>query len=222
MKKIITLITKIKYLKIMSIEWKISSSPIEYQDAINFMEERIKLIHNNQANELVWFLEHPSIYTAGTSAKESDLLDKKFPIFNTGRGGQYTYHGPGQRVVYLMLDLRKRGEDLRKYIANLENWIIASLNEIGLFSEKKTGRIGIWTNTKNDKEAKISAIGVRVRKWIAYHGIAINVSPNLEHYNGIIPCGIREFGVTSLHELGYNISYEKLDNILKAKFSDFL
>ena len=202
----------------MKIEWKTTNLPISYPDAINLMEDRIAKIYNNQATEMVWFLEHPPIYTGGTSSIESDLINPfKLPVYKTGRGGQYTYHGPGQRVVYLMLDLRKRGEDLRKYVANLEDWIIASLAEIGLYSEKKQGKIGIWTK----KETKVAAIGIRVRKWITYHGIAINVNPNLEHYNGIIPCGIREFGVTSLHELGYDVSYKKLDNILKSKFNDF-
>jgi lipoyl(octanoyl) transferase len=206
----------------MTIEWKTSTSPIEYQYAVNEMEKRVKQIQNGDAEELVWFLEHPSIYTAGTSAKDTDLINQNFPVFNTGRGGQYTYHGPGQRIVYLMLDLKKRGEDLRKYIANLEDWIIAVLSEIGIHAEKRAGRIGIWTINKQGKEAKIAAIGVRVQKWISYHGIAINVSPNLNHYDGIIPCGISEFGVTSLQELGYDISYEKLDSILRNKFKEFL
>lgn len=206
----------------MSIEWKTSNLSVNYLDAVQFMEERIKNIQNNQASELVWFLEHPSIYTAGTSAKENDLLEKNFPVFHTGRGGQYTYHGPGQRIIYLMLNLKKRGEDLRKYISNLEDWIIASLKEIGIHAEKKAGRVGIWTINKQDKEAKIAAIGVRVSKWISYHGVAINVFPNLDHYSGIIPCGISEFGVTSLKELGCDISYQKLDIILKNKFKEFL
>ncbi len=206
----------------MTIEWKISTKPIEYQEAINFMEQRIYQIHQEKASEMVWFLEHPPIYTGGSSAESKDLFNSlNLPVYQTGRGGQYTYHGPGQRVVYLMLDLRKRGEDLRKYVANLEDWIIASLAEIGLSSEKREGRIGIWTIDKQNKDAKIAAIGIRVRKWITYHGIAINVTPNLEHYSGIIPCGIKEFGVTSLNELGYNISYQKLDSILKSKFSEF-
>lgn len=206
----------------MTIEWKISTSPIDYQEALEFMEARIAQIHKGEKSELVWFLEHPPIYTGGSSAESEDLInDLNLPVYHTGRGGQYTYHGPGQRVVYLMLDLRKRGEDLRKYVADLEDWIIASLAEIGLPSKKREGRIGIWTIDKNNKEAKIAAIGIRVRKWITYHGIAINVKPNLEHYNGIIPCGIKEFGVTSLNELGYDIPYQKLDSILKSKFNEF-
>lgn len=206
----------------MTIEWKISTKPIEYQEAINFMEKRIALIHEGTASELVWFLEHPAIYTGGSSAESKDLINSlNLPVYQTGRGGQYTYHGPGQRVIYIMLDLKKGGEDLRKYVANLEDWIIASLAEIGLSSEKREGRIGIWTIDKDGNEAKIAAIGIRVRKWITYHGIAINVNPNLEHYSGIIPCGIKEFGVTSLSKLGYNTSFHELDSILKSKFSEF-
>lgn len=206
----------------MIIEWKISTSPIDYQEALEFMEDRIAQIHKGEASELIWFLDHPAIYTGGSSAESEDLINNlNLPVYQTGRGGQYTYHGPGQRVVYLMLDLKKRGEDLRKYVADLEDWIIASLTEIGLSSEKREGRIGIWTIDKRGKEAKIAAIGIRVRKWITYHGIAINVKPNLKHYDGIIPCGIKEFGVTSLDELGYDIPYQKLDSILKSKFNEF-
>ncbi len=206
----------------MNIEWKISNQIINYPDALKLMEQRIADIHNHQADEMVWFLEHPAIYTGGTSASAADLINQlNFPVYETGRGGQYTYHGPGQRVVYLMLDLKKREADLRKYVENLENWIIASLAEFGLQSTRKKGRIGIWVDFANGQEAKIAAIGIRVRKWITYHGIAINVSPNIEHYSGIIPCGIREFGVTSLQHLGYDISYLKLDNVLKSKFSEF-
>ena len=206
----------------MKLEWKTSNLPIEYPQAISFMEERVENIHHNKTPELIWLLEHPSIYTAGSSASDSDLLNhSKFPIYPSGRGGKYTYHGPGQRIIYLMLNLKSRGADLRKYVANLEDWIIASLAEIGLTSERKQGRVGIWTKSKLGEEVKIAAIGIRVRKWITYHGIAINVFPNLEHYNGIIACGIKEFGVTSLQELGYNIAYAELDDILKRKFSDF-
>lgn len=206
----------------MTVEFKTSKHLINYPEAIQFMEERIAKIHLGEANEMVWLLEHPSIYTAGTSASSHDLISSMgFPIYESGRGGQYTYHGPGQRVAYLMLDLKKREEDLRKYVENLENWIIQTLKELGINSERKSGRVGIWTIDKNNQESKIAAIGIRVRKWVTYHGIAINVNPNLEHYNGIIPCGIREFGVTSLKELGHNIAYAELDNILKRKFYEF-
>lgn len=198
----------------MKIEWKTTDLPVSYPDALKFMEKRVKLIQKAQASELIWCLEHPAIYTAGTSAVENDLLNKtQFPVYQTGRGGQYTYHGPGQRIVYLMLDIKGRGADVKKYVANLEDWIIASLAEIGVIAEKKEGKIGIWV-----KDKKIAAIGIRISKWVSYHGIAINLNPNINHYAGIIPCGIKEFGITSLHELGRKISYQDLDNILKSKF----
>ena len=206
----------------MHIEWKTSDQAQNYQDAIDFMEKQVAMIHNNQAAEMVWLLEHPSIYTAGTGAVDSDLIvPDKLPVYYTGRGGKYTYHGPGQRIAYVMLNLKNRGADLRQYVMNLENWVIASLAEIGLLSERKPGRIGIWTTSSLGKEVKIAAIGIRMRKWVTYHGVAINVSPDLDHYKGIIACGIKEFGVTSLKELGYDITYLELDNILKRKFSDF-
>lgn len=206
----------------MTIEWKTSNQAVRYQDALNFMENKVAQIYNNEAPEMVWLLEHPSIYTAGSSALSNELINANdIPVYPTGRGGKYTYHGPGQRIAYIMLNLKNRTPDIRKYVANLEGWIIASLNELGIHSERKEGRIGIWTLNQMGKEVKIAAIGIRMRKWITYHGIAINVSPNLGYYDGIIACGIKEFGVTSLKELGCNISYTELDNILKSKFNDF-
>ncbi len=203
-------------------EIKTTKSLITYEEAVDFMEERVKQIHESKAEEMLWFLEHPPIYTGGSSADIKELINSEnLPVYLTGRGGKYTYHGPGQRVIYLMLNLTTRGQDIRKYVANLEDWIIASLAQIGLLCGKKTGRIGIWTKSKEGKDAKIAAIGIRVRKWITYHGIAINVNPNIDHYKGIIPCGISEFGVTSLQELGYNLSLEDLDIILKGNFNDF-
>lgn len=203
------------------IEWKISKSLIDYNQALSLMEDRIEKIHKAEADEMIWLLEHPSIYTAGTGAKDTELLHmNQIPVYQTGRGGKYTYHGPGQRIGYLMLDLKKRGEDIRKYITNLEEWIIASLKEIGIKGERKEGRIGIWV-TSNKSEAKIAAVGVRVRKWITYHGIAININPDLSYFKGIIPCGISEYGVTSLQELGFKISQEDLDKILREKFNEF-
>jgi lipoyl(octanoyl) transferase len=203
-------------------EFKTTISPVEYKQAIEFMEQRIAKIHTGEAEELIWFLEHQPIYTGGSSADDIELLNQEnLPVYKTGRGGKYTYHGPGQRIIYLMLDLRKREQDVRKYVASLENWIISSLKEIGLSCQKKEEKIGIWTKSHEQKDVKIAAIGIRIRKWISYHGIAINVNPNLEHYKGIIPCGISEFGVTSLKELGYNISMQKLDVIMKEKFNDF-
>jgi lipoyl(octanoyl) transferase len=205
----------------MKIEWQTSSLPIEYPDAVSLMEKRIAQIYDNHTPELVWLLEHPAIYTSGSSASANELFNPaKIPVYSTGRGGKHTYHGPGQRIIYLMLDLRKREQDLHKYISNLEDWIIASLNEIGIDSKRKDGLIGVWTNSSKG-EKKIAAIGVRVRKWITYHGISINVDPELSYYNGIIPCGIKEFGITSLKQLGCNISYDELDQILRRKFDDF-
>ena len=206
----------------MKIEYNTSDQVVDYLDAVELMERRVEAIHQAKAAELVWFLEHPSIYTAGTSANPSELINpKSLPVYESGRGGKYTYHGPGQRVVYLMLDLKTREADLRKYIANLENWIIASLAEIGLISKRKEGHVGIWTTSNSGEDAKIAAIGIRVRKWITYHGMAINVQPSMDYYDGIIACGIKEFGVTSLNKLGYNIAYSELDRILKDKFNDF-
>ncbi|MEK6734310.1 MAG: lipoyl(octanoyl) transferase LipB [Pseudomonadota bacterium] len=204
------------------IEWKTSNQAIDYQDAVELMEKRVEQIHQGKASELIWFLEHPSIYTAGSSAEDNELMNPNgLPVYNTGRGGKYTYHGPGQRIIYLMLDLKDRGKDLRKFVATIEDWVIASLREIGIVAEKKEGRIGIWTVNNRQKELKIAAIGIRVRKWVTYHGVSINISPDLDYYKGIIACGIREYGVTSFKDLGFNISSIDIDNILKRKFYDF-
>lgn len=206
----------------MTLEWKTSKNIIEYPEAINFMEKRIAKIALSKKSELIWLLEHPPIFTAGTSANDKDLLDNLgLQVFTSGRGGQYTYHGPGQRIIYIMLDLKKRNIDIRLYVELLENWIISCLRELGIEAFRRKGRIGIWTLNSNHQEAKIAAIGIRVRKWITYHGISININPNLEHYRGIIPCGINDYGVTSLKELHKDISYYQLDNILKRKFHDF-
>lgn len=198
------------------IEWKIDSKLVDYQEALTFMEKRVAEIHEGIANELVWFVEHPPLYTSGTSSKESDLLaPKRFPVYYAGRGGQYTYHGPGQRVVYVMLDLNKRGRDVRKYVADLERWIIESLAEFNVVGETREGRVGVWVEHDGGREDKIAAIGVRVRKWITFHGICINVEPDLSHYTGIVPCGISEHGVTSLVDLGLPVNMDDLDATLK-------
>lgn len=198
------------------IEWKINSGLVEYQEALEFMEKRVAEIHSGTANELVWLVEHPPLYTSGTSSKENDLLaPKRFPVYHAGRGGQYTYHGPGQRVVYVMLDLNKRGRDVRKYVANLERWIIESLAEFNVIGETRAGRVGVWVAREGGREDKIAAIGVRVRKWITFHGICINVEPDLSHYTGIVPCGISEHGVTSLVDLGLPVNMDDLDATLK-------
>lgn len=198
--------------------WKIDKIPVSYHDALAHMEHHSHLLRLNQAEEQVWLLEHPPLYTAGTSARHSDLIDpNRFPVFESGRGGQYTYHGPGQRIAYVMIDLSKREQDLRKYVYHLEQWIIDTLQEFGVQGERREGRIGIWVTIKTPQglqEKKIAAIGVRVRKWITYHGIAINVNPDLDHFSSIVPCGLPQFGVTSLHDLGKTISLEELDTIL--------
>ena len=198
------------------IEWKIGSNLIDYEEALSFMEERVAEIHLGTARELVWFVEHPPLYTSGTSSKESDLLaPKRFPVYYAGRGGQYTYHGPGQRVVYVMLDLNKRGRDVRKFVADLERWIIESLAEFNIIGETREGRVGVWVERQGGREDKIAAIGVRVRKWITFHGICINVEPDLSHYTGIVPCGISDHGVTSLVDLGLPVNMDDLDATLK-------
>jgi lipoyl(octanoyl) transferase len=199
--------------------FKYSWELVPYDEAVAFMEARAAEIRAGSEGDLVWFLEHPALYTAGTSAKTADLIDARFPVFKTGRGGEYTYHGPGQRIAYVMTDLKPRGSDVRKYVCDLEGWIIAALAEFGIKGERRKGRIGIWVVTPGG-EKKIAAIGVRVRKWVAYHGISINVNPDLSHYAGIVPCGISEFGVTSLHELGVQISMEEFDVALKRTWAE--
>ena len=202
-----------------AIEWKTSSRPVPYADAVSAMEERVAAIRAGTATEMVWFLEHPPLYTAGASAKESDLLDAgAFPVHKTGRGGQYTYHGPGQRVVYVLLDLQKRGPDLHQFVRDLEQWLIDSLAQFGISGERRKGRVGVWVDLGAGCEAKIAALGIRVRRWVSFHGISLNVAPDLSHYDGIIACGVPEHGVTSLEALGVKASMAEVDAILKAKF----
>lgn len=201
------------------VEWKISKGLVDYPQALSEMEARVADIQSGRASELVWLLEHPPLYTAGTSAKPSDLLSPQgFPVYQTGRGGQYTYHGPGQRVAYVLLDLKKRDKmDVRAYVASLERWIIASLAEFGIKGEVREGRVGVWVHT-NAGEAKIAALGIRIRKWVTYHGICINLNPDLSHYAGIVPCGIREHGVTSMAQLASHTTFEELDKVLYKNF----
>ena len=204
------------------IEWRTSTGVIDYPHALNFMEERADDIHGGNAPETVWLLEHPPLYTAGTSADKKDLLSPdRFPVYVTGRGGEYTYHGPGQRVVYVMLDLTKRGNDIRAYVHNLESWIITSLARFGVNGERREGRVGIWVSSGDGGEEKIAAIGVRVRRWVTFHGISLNVAPDLSHFGGIVPCGIADHGVTSLKNLGVSATLGELDYILKNTFTDF-
>jgi lipoyl(octanoyl) transferase len=210
------------------VEWKISDQPVAYQDALAAMEARVEAILSGEADELVWLLEHPSLYTAGTSAKPTDLLDQRFPVFPSKRGGQYTYHGPGQRVVYTMLDLNKRGRDVRRFVHELEEWVIRALAEFQVKAERREGRVGVWVARPEKPylpdgkpaEDKIAAVGVRIRRWVSFHGVSINVDPDLEHYNGIVPCGIAEHGVTSLVDLGLPVTMTDVDLALRRAFSE--
>ncbi len=202
-----------------AVEWVRSHNIIPYEDAVVYMENQARLIANHSKKEKVWLLEHPSLYSAGTSANKTDLIDPdKFPVFHSGRGGQYTYHGPGQRVAYVMLDLRKRGRDVSAFVRNLEQWIINTLLVFDIKTERRSGRVGVWAVQENGTEEKIAAIGVRLKKWISFHGISINLNPDLSHFEGIVPCGIQEFGVTSLHRLGKKITMDELDDSLKSNF----
>ncbi len=203
------------------VEWRVEKDPVAYPDALAEMDSYVAAIHEGKARERVWLLEHPPLYTAGTSAQSNDLLTpNRFPVFKTGRGGQYTYHGPGQRVAYVMLDLKRRGGDLRLYIESLERWIIAVLAEFGVEGVIRDGRVGVWVTDRDGRESKIAAIGVRVRHWISFHGIAINVSPNLDHFSGIVPCGLSSYGVTSLNALGSDASMSDVDKALMREFPD--
>ena len=202
-------------------QWIVSQHPVAYPDAMAQMESRVDDIIRGHADEAVWLLEHPALYTAGTSAKPADLVDPDhLPVFETRRGGQYTYHGPGQRVAYAMLDLNKRGRDVRAYVRRLEDWIVMTLAEFNVTGTVHDDRVGVWVARENsDKEDKIAAIGVRLRKWVAYHGISINVEPDLSHFDGIVPCGITEHGVTSLVHLGLPVTMHDLDVALKSNFA---
>lgn len=234
-----------------TLEWKVSQGLTDYRKALEAMENRVEAIIRGDAPELVWLLEHPPLYTAGTSSKASDLLDRqRFPVFDAGRGGQFTYHGPGQRVAYVLLDLKKRAApqepDLRAYVKQLEQWIIATLAQFGVDGFIREGRVGVWVDTSGEvsrpsepsareaarhvsgssrdsgctsSESKIAAIGVRVKKWVTFHGISLNVRPDLSHYAGIVPCGISEFGVTSLEKLGVNTPMDDVDAALKKEFA---
>jgi lipoyl(octanoyl) transferase len=206
------------------IGWATSSGLVDYETAVAAMEARAGAIAAGDAGELVWLLEHPPLYTAGVSAKDTDLLaPDRFPVFRTGRGGQFTYHGPGQRVAYVMLDLRERGRDVTKFVQNLEHWIIGALADFNVKGEIRDGRVGVWVERKGPgwaREDKIAAIGVRLRKWVSFHGIAFNVEPDLEHFSGITPCGISapQFGVTSLVDLGLPVTMSDADAALRASF----
>ena len=199
------------------VEWITSSELVPYPEALAEMEARSAAIAESKAGELVWLLEHPPIYTAGTSAKDSDLLDARFPVYRTGRGGQFTYHGPGQRVGYVMLDLKRRKPDVRAYVHDLEQWLIETLKELGVKGERRKGRVGIWVQ-RGIREDKIAALGVRIKRWVSLHGVALNVAPDLSHFSGIVPCGVTAHGVTSLADLGIDVSMTVVDVALKGSF----
>ena len=204
------------------IEWRVSDAPVPYDEALAFMEERAAAIRAGTERECIWLLEHPPLFTAGTSADPAELSNpQQFPVFEAGRGGRYTYHGPGQRVGYVMLDLDKRGKDIRCFVHALEGWMIATLAEFGVSAHRADGRIGIWVG-EGAGEAKIGALGVRVKRWVTLHGFALNVAPDLSHFTGIVPCGIAEFGVTSLAELGKQIPLTGVDAALKRSLRPFL
>jgi lipoyl(octanoyl) transferase len=204
------------------IEWRVNEEPVAYEEALRFMEQRAAAIREGTAKECVWLLEHPPLFTAGTSADPSELFNPlAFPVYEAGRGGRYTYHGPGQRVGYLMLDLDRRGKDIRCFVHALEGWMIDALGQLGVNAHRAPGRIGIWVGEGPD-EAKIGAHGVRVKRWVTLHGFAINVAPDLAHFSGIVPCGIAEYGVTSLAKLGKQMGLTGVDAALKRSFLSFL
>lgn len=213
---------------LVPVEWMSNDKPVPYEAALDLMENRVASIAGGATPELVWLLEHEPLYTAGTSAQDSDLLTpNRFPVYKTGRGGQYTYHGPGQRIAYVMLDLSHRSQDVRQFVAVLEQWVINTLATFGITGERREDRVGVWVRRPEKaplpdgtmREDKIAAIGIRLRKWVSFHGISINVEPDLSHFEGIVPCGVSGHGVTSLYDLGITASMEDVDMALKAEFS---
>ena len=201
----------------MPAQWRVADAPVAYDAAVAAMEARAAAIAHGEAAERVWLLEHPALYTAGTSARPEDLVEPdRFPVFQSGRGGQYTYHGPGQRVAYLMYDLRERGRDVRCFVSGVEQVLIDALATFGVEAGRRDGRVGVWVDRADGTEAKIGAIGVRIRRWVSFHGLSLNVDPDLSHFDGIVPCGIREHGVTSLRELGVKADMDAVDAALRA------
>lgn len=204
------------------IELRRDSVQVPYREALDFMTSRNAAIAEGSEHELVWLLEHPPVYTAGTSAAAAELLDARFEVVEAGRGGRYTYHGPGQRVGYVLLDLKRRARDVRGFVHALEGWVIDTLTDFGVESWRSEGRIGIWTRDLDGREAKIGAIGVRIRRWVTMHGFSVNLAPDLSHFGGIVPCGIEEFGVTSLEKLGHPVDFEAWDKAMLARAPQFL
>jgi lipoyl(octanoyl) transferase len=202
------------------VRWRIADEPVPYEDAVATMEREVAAIAEGHADELVWLVEHPPLYTAGTSARPEEMIDARFPVFATGRGGRFTYHGPGQRVAYLMLDLKRRAPDIRRYVANLEEWIIRTLSAFDVRGERHEDRVGVWVSRPGGREDKIAAIGIRVRRFVTFHGISLNVDPDLAHFAGIVPCGVSgaHFGVTSLADLGRKVTIAEVDNVLRREF----
>ena len=204
------------------VEWVIADEPVGYETAVAEMEARAALIADGKARERVWLVEHPALYTAGTSAKDQDLLTpERFPVHRTGRGGQFTYHGPGQRVAYVMLDLKRREPDLRRFVSALEAWLIGTLAAFNIRGERREERVGVWVRRPEkgvDAEDKIAALGIRVRRWVSFHGISLNVEPELAHFDGIVPCGVSDQGVTSLVDLGLPVTMPEVDSALRAEF----
>jgi len=215
--------TNVELAALRGVEWRIDDRLVPYEEAVAGMERRVEAISAGRSPEMVWLLEHPPLYTAGTGARDEDLLaPDRFPVHRTGRGGQFTYHGPGQRVCYVMLDLKPRGQDVRRYVQGLEEWVIRTLGRFNVKGERRDDRIGIWVARGGGREDKIAAIGVRIRRWVTFHGIAINVEPELEHFSGIVPCGIAaaNYGVTSLVDLGLPVTMADLDVALKETFAE--
>lgn len=209
-------------LSASTLEWRRDGALVPYREALEAMEARNSAITAGEAGEQVWLLEHPPVYTAGTSADPAELTDPRFDVVETGRGGRYTYHGPGQRVGYLMIDLNKRGKDVRCFVHAIEGWVIDTLSDFGVEAWRAEGRVGIWCKDIDGREAKIGAIGVRVRRWVTMHGFSVNLDPDLTHFGGIVPCGIDEFGVTSLARLGKSVSADQWDEALMKRADGFL
>lgn len=201
------------------VEWSVSEGLVPYPDALAAMDRRVAAIADGTAPEAVWLLEHPPLYTAGTSAQPEDLVDQRFPVFEAGRGGQFTYHGPGQRVAYVMLDLKRRTPDVRRYVSALESWLIGTLSAFNITGERREDRVGVWV-PRHGAEDKIAAIGIRLRRWVTFHGISLNVEPDLSHFTGIVPCGVREHGVTSFADLGLPVTMPEVDAILRVAFEE--